>query len=138
MDDAAGQVKPTTGGGIYYALLAGEVAAQTLHGALSRGDLSQSQLSCYEKGWKGLLSRDLGIGRGARSLFESLKDMQIDSLMETIATNGIRSDVLSSKEFSFDWHGGAIIGALGHPLLSGSLRVLNPLATRIAARIVTN
>jgi len=40
--DAAGQVKPTTGGGIYYALLAGESAAGTLHSALSRNDFSAS------------------------------------------------------------------------------------------------
>jgi len=38
--DAAGQVKPTTGGGIYYSLLCGEMAADTLHEALDREDLA--------------------------------------------------------------------------------------------------
>ena len=136
--DAAGQTKPTTGGGIYYAFLAGEIAARALHKAFSLKDLSASQLSYYEKEWKALLERDIGIGRGARSLFQNLKDNQIDSLMKTIARNGIRSDILNNEDFSFDWHGGTIVRALGHPLLSGALRYVNPLATRIAARIVTN
>lgn len=136
--DAAGQVKPTTGGGIYYALMAGQLASETLQQAFSVGDLSRSQLSLYEKGWKRLMLRDIEVGRGSRQLFEALKDRQIDSLMKTIATNGIRSDILNSKEFSFDWHGGTITRALGHPLLSGALRIVSPLATRMAARIVTN
>ena len=42
--DAAGQVKPTTGGGIYYALRASEIAAETLHQALGHMDLSASRL----------------------------------------------------------------------------------------------
>ena len=36
--DAAGQVKPMTGGGIYYALLSSEMAAQTLGEALDSDD----------------------------------------------------------------------------------------------------
>jgi digeranylgeranylglycerophospholipid reductase len=136
--DAAGQVKPTTGGGIYYALLAGELAAQSLDKAFRAGDLGAEQLSDYDKSWKALMSHDLGIGRGARHLFETLKDDQIDSLMQTIATNGIRADILNSKEFSFDWHGGAIVRALGHPLFSGALRFISPLATRMAARMISN
>ena len=58
--------------------------------------------------------------------------------MRTIATNDIRSDILNSKQFSFDWHGGTITRALGHPLLSGALRMVSPLATRMVVRIVFN
>ena len=36
--DAAGQVKPTTGGGIYYGLLCADIAAGTLHRALEKGE----------------------------------------------------------------------------------------------------
>ena len=60
--DAAGQVNPTTGGGIYYALLASEIAADCLHDAFSQNDLSASQLSSYEKAWKALLSSELEVG----------------------------------------------------------------------------
>ena len=42
--DAAGLTKPTTGGGIYYSLLSGQLAAKTLIKALNQGDLSSKQL----------------------------------------------------------------------------------------------
>ena len=47
--DAAGQVKPTTGGGIYYSLLSSEIAADVLAGGLSTGDLSSRYLSNYQR-----------------------------------------------------------------------------------------
>ena len=47
--DAAGQVKPTSGGGIYYGLLAADMAAATLHRALEDNDLSARRLAGYER-----------------------------------------------------------------------------------------
>ena len=64
--DAAGQVKPTTGGGIYYALRASEIAAETLHQALGHMDLSASRLKQYERGWRALLSQELELEYSAR------------------------------------------------------------------------
>jgi geranylgeranyl reductase family protein len=43
--DAAGQVKPTTGGGIYYGLLCADIAANILSRALQQDDLSAKNLS---------------------------------------------------------------------------------------------
>ncbi len=43
--DAAGLVKPTTGGGIYYGLISGRLAASTLDGALRENDLSDIEAS---------------------------------------------------------------------------------------------
>ena len=42
--DAAGLVKPTTGGGIYYSLVSAALAAETLADAVSRNDLSARRL----------------------------------------------------------------------------------------------
>ena len=132
--DAAGQVKPTTGGGIYYALLASEIAADTLHNAFRRNDLSASRLSAYEKEWKALLSRELEIGYSARRLFEILKDSQIDFLMHTIASNGIYKDLVDSQAVSFDWHSGVITKVMDHPILSKTLSFINPLLASLSSR----
>ena len=43
--DAAGLVKPTTGGGIYYSLLSATLAADVLSDALARGDLG-ARVAC--------------------------------------------------------------------------------------------
>ena len=80
--DAAGQVKPTSGGGIYYGLLCADIAADTLHRALQEGDFSAGMLSRYERKWKKRLGRELKIGYWARRMFERLSDGQIDRIFD--------------------------------------------------------
>src|SRR5688500_902264 len=46
--DAAGLVKPTTGGGIYYSVVSGEIAAEVLGSRLAVNDLSAAALREYE------------------------------------------------------------------------------------------
>jgi geranylgeranyl reductase family protein len=130
--DAAGQVKPTTGGGIYYSLLASEIASQVLAEALAANDLSAARLNLYQRRWKRLLSRELEVGYSARRLFEFLSDQQIGSLVYQAANNGIHADLLSSVDTSFDWHSRLIGKVLGHPVLGGALRLINPLLARMA------
>ena len=48
--DAAGLVKPTTGGGIYYSVVSGEIAAEVLASRLATGDLSAAAMRCSPSG----------------------------------------------------------------------------------------
>ena len=130
--DAAGQVKPTTGGGIYYALLASEIAAQTLDEALSEDDLSGGNLSRYQRRWKSLLSRELEVGYTARRFFEFLSDQQISGLVNQAGAKGTRSDLVSALDISFDWHSQMIAKCVGHPVLGAAVRLINPLLARLA------
>ena len=102
--DAAGQVKPTTGGGIYYGLLCAQIAADTLHQALCSDDLTAKRLSSYEKGWRAVLARELWLGRQARWLFEKLNDRQIEGLFQLARAKRLPESLLNSPDFSFDWH----------------------------------
>ena len=131
--DAAGQVKPTTGGGIYYALLASEIAADTLHKALLRNDLSATRLGSYEKEWKSLLSQEIEIGYSARRIFEVLGDRQMDFLMHGIATNGIYKELVESRVVSFDWHGEVITKVMGHPVVGKTITLVNPFLATLAS-----
>ena len=126
-------MKPTTGGGIYYALLASEIAADTLHKALFRNDLSAKCLGSYEKEWKSLLSQEIEIGYSARRIFEVLRDGQMDFLMHGIATNGIHKELVESRVASFDWHGKAITKVMGHPVVGKTVTLVNPLLTTLAS-----
>lgn len=47
--DAAGFINPLTGGGIHNAIISAELAAQTVHEALSIGDTSRQTLKRYEQ-----------------------------------------------------------------------------------------
>jgi flavin-dependent dehydrogenase len=54
--DAAGIVKPTTGGGIYYGLLTAELAAATAEEALAAGDYSPGFLRRYQAAWQSAIA----------------------------------------------------------------------------------
>jgi len=110
--DAAGQVKPTTGGGIYYGMLCADIAAGELNRALHRDDLSARSLSQYDRQWRRKLGRELMVGYGARKLFERLSDQQIDRLFDIIEKNRIDVSLLKAKDVSFDWHSQAIMNLL--------------------------
>ena len=106
--DAAGQVKPTTGGGVYYGLLSADVAADTLHQALTTNCFSEKFFSSYQKAWRERIGWELRIGYLARRLYGRLTNPQIDSLFHLIASKGIHESLLQSPELSFDWHGEVI------------------------------
>ena len=110
--DAAGQVKPTTGGGIYYGLLCADMAAEVIHDALRADDCSGKRLAYYERGWKEKLSRELQIGYWARKTYERLDDRQIENIFDIIQANNIHEAILQSPDFSFDWHCDSILRAL--------------------------
>jgi len=120
---AAGQVKPTTGGGIYYGLLCADIAVATLHQALGRGDLSDKSLAGYEKGWRRRLGRELRMGYWARKLYEHMSDAQIDRAFDIIKSSGIDDALLKAEEVSFDWHGEMILRLVGHQLLARAIGV---------------
>jgi len=110
--DAAGHVKPTTGGGIYYGLLGADIAAESIDRAMREGDLSARRLRRYEKRWRDLLGRELDIGYWGRRLYERLGDNRIDQMFDIIARNGVHDAMLQSSDFSFDWHGTSILRAM--------------------------
>ena len=130
--DAAGQVKPTTGGGIYYSLLASELASEVLDQALKDDDLSSGYLSQYQSSWKSLLSQELETGYSARRIYEFLSDQQISSLIRQAGANGVYEDLTNSPDTSFDWHSQVIGNLMSHPAIYGVLCLLNPLLTRFA------
>ena len=133
--DAAGLAKPTTGGGIYYALLSGEMAARAAHEAFVAGDLSAGQLKGYEKSWKAVFGQELRIGYYARMMYEVLGDNQIERLLRETLTGEVQQDLLSSSKFSFDWHSGLIKTLFGHRNLSEVFRSFGPKAAPILSTI---
>eukprot|EP01116_Phalansterium_solitarium_P009164 TRINITY_DN2319_c0_g2_i1.p1 TRINITY_DN2319_c0_g2~~TRINITY_DN2319_c0_g2_i1.p1 ORF type:complete len:503 (+),score=159.03 TRINITY_DN2319_c0_g2_i1:54-1511(+) len=50
--DAAGQVDPMTGEGIHTAMIAGKIAARTIHEMFEHGDFSERSCSVYHARWK--------------------------------------------------------------------------------------
>jgi flavin-dependent dehydrogenase len=110
--DAAGLVKPTTGGGIYYGLISGQIAAEVLNPALRENDLSEARLHAYEDRWQSRLGSEIRIGLKFRSLASRLSDSAIDSLVELARIDGLVP--LLEQTADFNWHGGSALALLRH------------------------
>jgi digeranylgeranylglycerophospholipid reductase len=112
--DAAGQVKPTTGGGIYFGHLGAQIAAEVLDEALSSDNLTASQLSRYQKQWKAKIGKELSRGYWARWAYAKLSDRQIEGIFNILDSGGMAEALLNSNNFSFDWHSRLILSVLRH------------------------
>jgi len=110
--DAAGQVKPTTGGGIYFGHLGARIAAEVLHEALSSDNLTADQLSRYQKQWKAKIGKELSRGYWARWAYAKLSDRQIEGIFSVLDSSGMAEALLNSNNFSFDWHSRLILAVL--------------------------
>jgi digeranylgeranylglycerophospholipid reductase len=107
--EAAGQVKPTTGGGIYFGIVCADIAASVLCQAFKAGDLSAARLSNYQKQWHSKLLRELTIDYWMQRLWAKLNNKQIDCLF-TIAQSKHLPDLIAiNKKISFDWHSQSIL-----------------------------
>jgi flavin-dependent dehydrogenase len=111
--DAAGLVKPTTGGGIHYSLLSGSIAAETLDGALRRDRLDATTLSRYERSWRQQLGQEIRVGLAFRRIAGRLSDDAIDEIIELARVDGVIP--LLQRTASFNWHRKAAIALLAHP-----------------------
>jgi digeranylgeranylglycerophospholipid reductase len=111
--EAAGQVKPTTGGGVYYGLLCADIAAGVLTKAFEAGDFSANVLSAYEGEWRAKLNRELVIGYWARTLLANLSNSHIDRLFRLAGKNGLPELISDGNGFSFDWHGRLLLKMVG-------------------------
>ncbi len=110
--DAAGQVKPTTGGGLYFGALAAQAATEVLGEALSKDDLSLNSLASYERLWRSAIGRELHRGALLRSLYTRMSPGQVDRLIGWAGRTRLADRILGSTSFSFDRHSGTFFSAL--------------------------
>jgi digeranylgeranylglycerophospholipid reductase len=111
--DAAGLVKATTGGGIYYSIVSGSLAAKTLVEAFRHGDFSPASLSVYEERWRALLGEEFSAQMSLRRIANRMTDEAIDELFELARTDGIMP--LVRKTARFNKHRDLIVSLLSHP-----------------------
>jgi flavin-dependent dehydrogenase len=110
--DAAGLVKPTTGGGIYYSLVSAAIAAEVLQAALRRGDVSSESLRAYENRWRARLAQELHAQLSLRLIAQRMSDQDIEDLFELARTDGIMPIV--RKTASFNRHRNLILALFKH------------------------
>jgi geranylgeranyl reductase family protein len=117
--DAAGLTKPTTGGGIFYSVLSGQLAAETLTGALRRDRLEAGDLRAYEGRWRARLGPHLRVSSSIRRLFARLGDRELETLLEALASEDVQRAIHDSA--CFNWHGELIRALLRRPRVKSTL-----------------
>jgi digeranylgeranylglycerophospholipid reductase len=98
--DAAGLVKPTTGGGIYYSVVSGEIASEVLDANLRSGDLSAKAMSAYERRWSGRFQSEFSAQLALRFVAQKMRDADIDALFTLATTDGILPLVRQTARFN--------------------------------------
>ena len=111
--DAAGLAKPTTGGGIYYSILSGEIAAGVLTERLCEDRLDADALRTYETRWRDRLGPELRAGLAFRTLVARFDNRAVDALLELAAVDGIIP--LLRRTANFNWHRHTALALLRNP-----------------------
>jgi flavin-dependent dehydrogenase len=113
LGDAAGLVKPTTGGGIYYSLLSARLAADTLAPALDADELRRETLAAYQRAWRSQLGSELRWQIVLRRVAQRMSDRDIDRLFDLARSDGLMP--LLRRTARFNQHREFIVALLKHP-----------------------
>jgi flavin-dependent dehydrogenase len=113
--EAAGHIKATTCGGIYYGMLTGEIAGDVLDSCLASDRLDAESLSAYETRWRELLEEEITSGLKLRKSVKLVGDWGVERLMAIARANGVAS--LIREKADFDWHRDLIREVFGHRTL---------------------
>ena len=111
--DAAGLVKATTGGGIYYSVVSAGIAADVLDDGLRRNALGEDTLIGYQRHWQKRLGPELRAQLSLRLLANRLTDAEINELFQLAQTDGIMPIVRRTARFN--QHRDLILSLLKHP-----------------------
>jgi digeranylgeranylglycerophospholipid reductase len=82
--DAAAQVKPTSGGGIFPGLLCATLCASVAEEALQKQQFDEQFLKRYHTKWTKEIGRELSLGMRFRKIFTDLTDEQFSKYLEKL------------------------------------------------------
>ncbi|MHC1636456.1 MAG: geranylgeranyl reductase family protein [Candidatus Methanospirareceae archaeon] len=97
--DAAAQVKPITGGGIYYGMRCGKVAGEIAAEAALSENLSL--LKEYERIWRGMIEREIAFGLRVHRLRGMLKDRDFDAVLGLLQKEEILEVITKQGDIDF-------------------------------------
>ena len=107
--DAAGQAKPTTGGGIYSGGVGGILAGKYLSESLSSDD--NQKIFKYEKIWRKLFNKEFRSQSQIRGILNKIDNSKIDKIFNIIKNSNILERI--SLESDFDYHSFALLKTFG-------------------------
>jgi len=102
--DAAAQVKPLSGGGIFTGMRCAEIAADVASEALSKGDLSEGALAEYDRRWRSELGDEFRRALYLRRLFTRLSDDELDRVVRALQGAHLATTIVAFGDIDFPTH----------------------------------
>jgi geranylgeranyl reductase family protein len=110
--DAAGQVKPTSGGGIYTGALCAKIAGEVAAKAVTEGDNSSDFLAEYDMRWRAKIGKELAMGMKIHQFIGGLKDNELDELIASMNNPAILDTITRYGDMD---HPSVLIKKMLHP-----------------------
>ncbi|MEM3445163.1 MAG: NAD(P)/FAD-dependent oxidoreductase [Thermoplasmata archaeon] len=93
--DAACQVKPVSGGGLYLGISAALICADVLERALLENNLSKKRLSEYPRRFLQTFKKEIKFGMRARKILRNISDETIERAIEILNSCGDAKNVIA-------------------------------------------
>jgi digeranylgeranylglycerophospholipid reductase len=113
--ESAGQVKPTTAGGIMTSVAGAVMAAKWAWSSLTKDD--PGTILGYQREWESAFLKEMKSMLRLRNVLEKLTNSDLEALIRAVATPKLVSKL---SRTDFDFHASSLLGLLG---LRGLLRV---------------
>lgn len=111
--DAAAQVKPITGGGVYYGMKCGKIAGAIAAKACLTGDMKV--LNAYERRWQKEIGKEIAFGLKVHKLRCVISDKDFDTIFHTLSQEEVLQ--LIKREGDMDYPSVVFRELLKHPRL---------------------
>lgn len=82
--DAASQVKPLSGGGLYPGLKSAEISGNVAVKALKNGDFSKKTLMEYQQRWQSTVGKEIKNGLYMRKIYKKLGNEDIEKILSAL------------------------------------------------------
>ena len=128
--ESAGQVKPTTAGGIPSSVAGGVIAARWLSEAVMTKD--SALVARYQPDWTARYGKEYRLMTRLRRIFENLSNKDLDKMVATLERPKVASKLASG---SFDFHASSALSALG---VKGLLQLAGVLVSSEAKQAVAS
>lgn len=122
--DAAGQAKPTSGGGVYPGALAAKIAGRVAAEAALEGNTGSGRLAEYDRLWRKALGKELEIGMKVHDHIGKLEDRQLNELIASLNTPSILETITEYGDMD---HPSVVLKKLA--LSGNSLRLMKAFGT---------
>ena len=106
--ESAGQVKPTTAGGILGSVAGGLMSARRIAEAMQEGE--PTLLANYQRDWEQRFGKEFRLMSRLRHLYKHLSNEDLDRIVSALSSPSVVARLSSSD---FDFHGSALLAALG-------------------------